>query len=37
MSGLVAAVLLQQTPGFIVSDSFLPTHLYVIAPTAFSQ
>jgi hypothetical protein len=29
MSGLVAAVLLQQTPGFIISDSFLPTHLYI--------
>ena len=29
MSGLVGAVLLQQTPGFIISDQFLPTHLYV--------
>src|SRR5215471_4141730 len=30
MSGLVGAVLLQQTPGFIISETFLPTHLYVI-------
>ena len=29
MSGLVGAVLLQQTPGFIISETFLPTHLYV--------
>src|SRR5947207_11602392 len=29
MSGLVGAVLLQRTPGFIISETFLPTHLYV--------
>src|SRR5271167_2897581 len=28
MSGLVGAVLLQQTPGFLISETFLPTHLY---------
>jgi hypothetical protein len=28
MSGLVGAVLLQQTPGFIISETLLPTHLY---------
>lgn len=31
MSGLVGAVLLQETPGFIISESFLPTHLYVLS------
>jgi hypothetical protein len=37
MSGLVGAVLLQQTPGFIISETFLPTHLYVSLSVMFAD